>query len=49
MLVSTEGLEDLTKELSQQKEEEKERDEESPLKCLKINGLVHNFGREDPH
>jgi len=43
MLVSTEGLEDLTKELSQQEEEEKEKDEESRLKCLKISGLAHRL------
>ena len=48
MLVSTEGSEDLTKELSQQKEE-KEKDEESPLKCLKISGLAYPFGHDDPY
>jgi hypothetical protein len=42
-------LEDLTKELSEQKEEEKEKDEESPLKCMKISGLAIPFSRGDPH
>ena len=33
--LSNECVEDLTKEISQQKEEKKEKDEESPLKCMK--------------
>jgi hypothetical protein len=48
MLVSPEGLEDLTKELSHQKDEEKEKDEESHLKCSNVSGLAHPFGCEDP-
>jgi hypothetical protein len=34
-------MENLVKELSYQKEEKKEKDEDSPLKCMKTSNLQH--------
>ena len=41
--LSNEDLEDVVKELSQQKEEEKEIEDVPPLKCKKIRDLQHSF------
>jgi hypothetical protein len=40
--LSNEDLEDMVKELSQQKEVEKEKEEEPPLKCMKTSDLQHS-------
>jgi len=40
---SSEDLEDMVKEISQQKEDEKEKEEEPPLQCMKISDLQHSF------
>jgi len=40
---SIEDLEDMVKELSQQKKEQKEKEEQPPLKCMKTSDLQHSF------
>jgi hypothetical protein len=40
---SNEDLEDLVKELSQQKKEEKGKEEEPPLKCMTTSDIQHSF------
>jgi hypothetical protein len=36
-------LEDVVKELSQQKKEQKGKEEEPPLKCMTTSDIQHNF------
>jgi len=40
---SNKDLEDMVKELSQQKKEQKGKEEEPPLKCMKTSDLQHSF------
>jgi len=40
---SNEGLEEVVKELSQQKKDQKGKEEEPPLKCMKTSGIQHSF------
>ena len=40
---SNEDLEDLVKELSQQKKDQKGKEEEPPLKCMKTSDIQHSF------
>jgi len=36
-------LEDVVKELSQQKKDQKGKEEEPPLKCMKTSDIQHSF------
>jgi hypothetical protein len=40
---SNEDLEDVVKELSQQKKDWKGKEEEPPLKCMKTSDIQHSF------
>ena len=40
---SNEDLEDVVKELSQQKKDQKGKEEEPPLKCMKTSDTQHSF------
>jgi hypothetical protein len=40
---SNEDLEDMVKELSQQKKEQKGKEEQPPLKCMKTSDFQHSF------
>jgi len=40
---SNEDLEDMVKELSQQKKDQKGKEEEPPLKCMKASDIQHSF------
>jgi hypothetical protein len=40
---SNEDLEDVVKELSQQKKDRKGKEEEPPLKCMKTSDTQHSF------
>jgi hypothetical protein len=48
-LLSNEDEEEMAKELSQQKVEEKEKDEKPPLKYMKTCDLQHILLEGDPH
>ena len=47
--LSNEDVEELAKELSQQKVREKEKDEKPPLRCMKTCDLQHILSGRDPH
>jgi hypothetical protein len=47
--LSNEDLEEVAKELSQQKVEEKEEDEKPPLRCMKTCDLQYILSGRDPH
>ena len=40
---SNEDLEDVVKELSQQKKDQKGKEEQPPLKCIKTRDIQHSF------
>jgi DNA-binding transcriptional MerR regulator len=40
---SNKNLEDVVKELSQQKKEQREKEKEPPLKCMTTSDIQHSF------
>jgi len=47
--LSSEDVEEMARELSQEKEEKKEKDEEPLFKYMKTCDLQHILSRRDPH